>query len=146
LAMGLRLDVLADVPTATVAGDLLDAEEDAHVFVVGADDDGLGDEGGRDGVEVPVEADAVHLRHGGALELVGLEAGRGERPAVLALPVLEGGRGPFAGALVPPPVGKIIPPARCLDVEVEQVGEAAAGPEALAHETDGAFDPALLVS
>ena len=49
------------------------AEEDAEHLVVGADEDSLADEPGRDGVGVSVEAHAEHLSDSGGRDIVGVE-------------------------------------------------------------------------
>ena len=83
------LDVLADVPRAAMLGDLLGLEEDRDEVVVGAHDDLLRGEPPRDRVAVAVEGDAEHLGHAHALDVVGIEGGRGERLEPSLLLVLE---------------------------------------------------------
>ena len=60
--------------------------------------------------------------------------------------VLEDEHGHFPGLLVHAPVGEVVAPRGGLRVEVEQIAEAAPGPEAAANEADWPLDASLLVS
>jgi hypothetical protein len=75
-------------PGATVHGDLLGAEEDGDGVGVGADDDALADQLGRQRVEVAVEADAEALGDACALDIVRVE--RHDPPLLVSLADVAG--------------------------------------------------------
>ena len=74
---------------------------------------------------------------------------KGVEPSGLSsasLVVLEDEQRHLAGHLVHAGVGEVVAPGEGLAIEVEQVGEPATGPEAIAHEADRSLDAALLVA
>ena len=140
------LDVLSDPPAAGMVGDLLVGQVQGHGVVAGAHGHLLGGEAPGDRVAVAVERDAEHLGDAGGFDVVGVERGGGhwlEQPLLL---VGEDERGDLAGDFVHAAVGEVVAPRGGLGVEVEQVAEATAGPEAGAHEADRSLDASLLVA
>src|SRR5258708_3111489 len=140
------LDVFSDAPGAGVQRDSLGAEKDRDAVVVGADDDLLTDEPPRDGVFVAVEGDAEHVGDAMALDVVGVERRirQGCEEPFFLMSEDEGGN--FSGVLVNSPVGEVVAPRGGLRVEIEQIAETTAGPEAAADEADRSLDASLFVA
>jgi hypothetical protein len=96
-------------------------------------------------VDVSVEADPVGLRDAGRLEIVGVERREIQWFEQRPLLVLEGERRDFSGDLMHAMIGEFVAPREGLSIEIEQIGKAAAGPEAIAEKTDRSFDAAFFV-
>src|ERR1051325_6991693 len=139
------LDVFADVPREAVQSDLFRSEEDANLVVVGAHDNGLRCEAPGDGVLVSIEPDAIHLGHVLGLEVVRVETAIVDFLEEGPLLVLEDERRDFANDLVNAVIGERVAPLDGLAIEIEQIGEAATWPEAVANETNGALDAAFFM-
>ncbi len=144
--VGWMLDVFADAPGAGMHGDLLVFEEDPHGVVVGAHEHLLRHEPPGDRVRIAVERDAEHLRDAGALDVIGVERGGRQWTELALLLVGEDESGDLARHFVNATVGEVVTPRGGLHVEVEQVAESTAGPEAGADESDRTLDPPLLIS
>lgn len=139
------LDVLADVPRPAMLRDAFGLEEDGDEFVVGAHDDLLRSEPPRNGVAIAIERDAEHLGDAHSLDVVGVERRLGDPLEQSPLFVLEDELRDLASDLVDATVGEVVAPSGGLRVEIEQIAEAAAGPESSPDETDRSLDAALLI-
>src|SRR5690349_1299483 len=116
--------------------DLLGLEEDGDEVVVRAHENLLGREPPGNRVAIAVERDTEHLGYARALDVVGVEWRSGDRLEQPLFLVLEHELRDLAGHLVHTSVGEVIAPADRLRVEVEQIAEAAAGPESATDEAD----------
>src|ERR1700678_607383 len=140
------LDVLADVPRATMLRDLLGLEKDRDEVVVCTHENLLRREPPGDRIAVTIEGDAKHLGHAHAVDVVGIERGVWDRLEQALLLVLEDELGDFSGDLVHASVGEVVAPPGGLGVEVEQIAEATPWPESAANEADRSLDAPPLVS
>src|SRR6202522_790941 len=140
------LDVLSDVPEASLLRNLLGLEKARAEVVDCTHENLLRREPPRDRIAVTIEGDAKHLGHTHAVDVVGIERGVGDGLEQALLLVLEDELGDFAGDLVHAPVGEVVAPPGGLGVEVEQIAEATPWPESSANEADRSLDAPLLVS